>query len=173
MGDRSARWILLAMTLAVPLILAGCFTPSAEVPSVAPSPSSSQSPSALTDQPRFIIECVGPGGRAVGPFTSLEDAWASPDYVRIDSCTASAAAGESLELSPEEQVIAEIAAVDLAAESLEELYATTLATCVRVTPTSSVPLKSLPTSLLEAANALCPQAPHAGLIEAELMQRGP
>ena len=35
---------------------------------------------------RFPIDCVGVDGSDIGPFTRLEEAWASTNYVRIDHC---------------------------------------------------------------------------------------
>ena len=51
------------------------------------------------DEPRFLIECVGPDGSVIGPFTRLEEAWASTNYVRIDHCAASSATSQPVELT--------------------------------------------------------------------------
>ena len=88
------------------------------------------------DGPRFLIECVGPEGAVIGPFTGLEEAWASTNYVRIDHCVASSGRTEPVELTAEEESIAGTAAADLPDEDPVDLYLWTLATCVRVAPTS-------------------------------------
>lgn len=136
------------------------------------SASTTESSPPTADGPRFLIECVGPEGTAIGPFTGLEEAWASTNYVRIDHCVASSGTGEPIELTAEEDSIASTAAADLPDDDPADLYLWTLATCVRVAPTSEEGLATLPTSLLRATLELCPEAPHAGLVEAELQARG-
>ena len=162
----------LALMLAASI--AGC-APEAN-PNGSPTGTSSASPTessaSPTDEgPRFLIECVDLEGGAVGPFTRLEEAWASTNYVRIDHCTASSATDRPVVLTPEEEDVARTAAADLPDEGFEELYLRTLATCVRVAPTSVENLSTLPTSLLRATLELCPDAPHAGLVDDELQTR--
>ena len=113
----------------------------------------------------------GPEGIVIGPFTGLEEAWASTNYVRIDHCVASSGTDQPVELTAEEESIAGTAAEDLPDDDPVDLYLWTLATCVRVTPASVDGLSTLPTSLLRAAMELCPEAPHAGLMEDELAAR--
>lgn len=164
--------VLLGLIAAV---LVGCAVqPGAGVSPTSPVTSSTGGPSSpsVSDVPRFRLECLGIDGRALGPFTRLEEAWASPNYVRIDNCTASARVPGSVELTSDEESVAEIAAADLPDKDPVDLFLWTLATCVRVTPTSTESLAGLPTSLLQAALELCPEAPHIGLMEAELDTRG-
>ena len=120
--------------------------------------------------PRFSIECVYPDGSAVGTFSRLEEAWASTNYLRIDHCDAHATS-DDVELTSEEAAIAEVAAKDLPDEAPLDLYLRTLAACVRIAPDAAAGIDTYPTSLLEAALQLCPEAPHAGLIETELSER--
>jgi hypothetical protein len=158
-----------AAALAVLLIasLAGCMP---QPPDSSPS-GPAASPSRSASEPRFLIECVDQNGAVIGTFTRLEEAWASTNYVRIDHCTASGAAGQAIELTPEEESVARTAAADLPDEGPANLFLLTLATCVRVAPTSQQGLSTLPTSLLHASLELCPDAPHAGLMEDELESR--
>ena len=77
------------------------------------SQSATDSPPPTADGPRFLIECVGPEGIVIGPFTGLEEAWASTNYVRIDHCVASSGTDQPVELTAEEESIASTAAEDL------------------------------------------------------------
>jgi hypothetical protein len=169
MSPAVRRSVLAGLAVVLSATLVGC----APTPAPAASPSGTASPSAAEDAPRFIIECVGLDGSAIGPFTRLEEAWASTNYVRIDHCSASAAPDRPVELTPQEQNVAETAAADVPDEDPVELFLWTLATCVRVAPTSEQGLSTLPVSLLRATLELCPEAPHAGLVEDELEARDP
>ena len=140
-------------------------------PSTDGTNSASDSPPPSADGPRFLIECYGPDGPVIGPFTGLDEAWASTNYVRIDHCVASGGTDQPVELTAEEESIAGTAAEDLPDDDLVDLYLWTLATCVRVAPTSAEGLSTLPSSLLRATLELCPEAPHAGLVEDELEAR--
>jgi hypothetical protein len=182
MGDRVSSSIALGRFgavafMALALALAGCLpyagpggspapVPSPTAPTVEPSPSGR--PPAGGDDPRFLITCFYPDGSEVATFTRLEEAWASTNYVRIESCDAAVADPSRFELSSEEQAIAEVAAADVPDEDPTELYLQTLAACVRLSPEE---LASEPTSILEATVLLCPEAPHAGLIQQELTAR--
>jgi len=149
-------------------VLVGCTPPAA----TDPSPSASAIPTATQEDARFLIGCVAEDGSTIGTFTRLEEAWASTNYLRIDHCEASAATDGPLELTPAEERIAETAAADLPDEDPVNLFLWTLATCVRVAPSSAQGLPTLPPSLLRAALELCPDAPHAGLMTDELEARG-
>jgi hypothetical protein len=162
-----ARLALIGLLLVLPDSLVSC-SPG-PVPQVSPSATASASPS--SDEPRFLIECAGVDGTSIGPFTRLEEAWASTNYVRIDHCEASSATGAPPDLTADEQRIADTAAADLPEEDPVDLYLQVLATCVRVSPTSAEGLATLPTSILRATLQLCPEAPHAGLVEDELQAR--
>ncbi|GAA1819182.1 hypothetical protein [Agromyces neolithicus] len=159
---------LAAMTLALTLV--GCTTQSGEgVMSTTPTAAAPTD----RDEPRFLIDCVDDGLGEVVTFARLEEAWASTDYLRLHACTAYPATGEPIELTPPEELVAETAAADLPGEDLVSLFALALATCVRVTPDSEPGIADVPTSILRAALELCPEAPHAGLLDAELQTRGP
>jgi hypothetical protein len=168
---------MVALMLALSAAVAGCAplagpdTSASATPT--PSATATASASASADGPRYVIECVDPEGGEIGAFTRLEEAWASTNYLRIDGCVATSATGSALELTAEEEAIARTAAADLPDEEPADLFLMTLATCVRVTATSAEPLTALPTSLLQAALELCPDAPHAGLMEDELQTRSP
>ncbi|MDQ0576857.1 hypothetical protein [Agromyces albus] len=135
-------------------------------------PTASPTSSPGDDEPRVLIECFYPDGSEVATFTRLEEAWASTNYVRIDHCEARAAEPDEFELSDEEAEVASVAEADLPGEDATELFLLTLAACVRLTPEGDRGMASRPTSILEAALVLCPEAPHAGLIETELGTRG-
>jgi hypothetical protein len=154
------------------LVLAGCapYGGSGETSSSAPAPT--ETASAGGDDVRFLITCFAADGSEVATFTKLEEAWASTNYMHIDHCEASAGPSGDVELTAEEQAIAETAQAGVPDEDLTDLYLTTLAACVRVAPDSSEGLATYPTSVLEAALELCPEAPHAGAIETELSTRG-
>lgn len=176
MRHQRATGALGGVALVLAAALVGCGPQTATDPSSSASPSPSRSatslPSPTDDAARVLIDCVGTDGLVLGTFTRLEEAWASTNYVRIDHCTASAATDEPIVLTSIEESIAETAAVDLPDAEPVELFLLTLATCVRVSPTSTQGLTTLPLSLLRATLELCPEAPHAGLVEDELEARG-
>lgn len=149
--------------------LAGCATSSGTDASA--SPSSISTPSASDVTSHALIDCVTSDGSTAGPFTRLEEAWASTNYVRIDSCTAAVESGADVALTPEEARVAETAAADLPDEDRVQLFLRTLASCVRIPATGDEGLTGLPASLLRATVELCPDAPQAGLIGAELEAR--
>lgn len=119
---------------------------------------------------RFLITCVAPDGAEIATFTRLEEAWASTNYLRIDHCDA-LTTRDGVELTVEERDVAKTASVDLPDEDPLELFLQTLATCVRVS-TGPDGMTALPTSLIRATLELCPEAPQAGLLDAELSSRG-
>ena len=123
------------------------------------------------DEPRVLIECFYPDGSEVATFTRLEEAWASTNYVRIDHCEARAAEPDDFELSDAEEKVASVAEGGLPGEDPTELFLRTLAACVRIAPEGERGMASQTTSILEAAIELCPESPHAGLIETELGTR--
>ena len=147
-------------------------TASAEPSDDATSTDGEESPPADEAPPpagdgSVLITCFYPDGSEVGTFSRLEEAWASTNYVRIDNCEATASGG--LELSEGEQTVADVAVVDLPDSDPTEAYLETLAACVRLSPDG---LAAAPTSVLDATTLLCPEAPHAGLIQNELSARG-
>jgi hypothetical protein len=163
-------WTLVAV---LSLALLGCASPGGpdSTPSDSPAPDSSSTPiPSVGHESRFVIDCVYPDGSAVGTFSRLEEAWASTNYVRIDHCDAHATS-DDVELTAEEAAIAEVAAKDLPGEASLDLYLHTLAACVRIAPDAAPGIDTSPTSLLQAALQLCPEAPHAGLIATELSER--
>ncbi|MFD4422209.1 hypothetical protein ACFWN7_12010 [Agromyces sp. NPDC058484] len=162
------------------LALVGCASPAGIDGTRSPTPTTTPStttapttpPPPGGDEARFLIECFYPDGSAVGTFTRLEEAWASTNYVRIDHCEARVAASGTLELSDEEQAVAAVAEAGLPGEDPTELFLRTLAACVRVVPEGTQGIATYPTSILQAALELCPEAPHAGLMQDELGTRG-
>lgn len=162
---RSRRAAALTVAIAIASALAGCASQPAPTPTV--SPTVSPTPTDEPDEPRFIIECVGVDGTEIGPFTRLEEAWASTDYVRIDECEAHTAS-DDVELTAQEEDIATTAAEDVPGSSPTELFLQVLAACVRVPDEE---LTELPDSMLSAALELCPEAPQAGQLSAELDER--
>ncbi|WP_341994236.1 hypothetical protein MRBLWH7_002114 [Microbacterium sp. LWH7-1.2] len=100
-------------------------------------------------------------------FTRLEEAWSDPGYVRIESCTA-ATAEDEVELTPDEEAVASVAAGDGDTDPLPA-YLAVLAACVRIPPDR---IAEQPRSLLEGVLLLCPEAPHADLVAADLQSGG-
>lgn len=163
-------------TLAFAVTLGGCAPQTGGEVTPSPSRASTSTPTLPSTPtadagPRFLIECVGTDGAVLGVFSSLEEAWASTNYVRIDHCTASQAPPGSHVLTSTELAVAEAAAGGASGADLMEQFLWTLATCVRVPLDGIRGLTVLPTSLLQAVLELCPEAPHAGLVEDELESR--
>jgi hypothetical protein len=146
------------------LALAGC------APNGAPPATESTTPPPV--EARVLIECFYPDGTEAGTFTRLDEAWASTNYVRIDHCQAQAVDPDDFELSRTEAAVAGVAAGGATSADPAELFLSTLAACVRIAPEGEYSMASQPTSILEAALMLCPDAPHAGLIDSELRTRG-
>lgn len=142
--------------------LAAC-TPTPPPTTPVESPTASESPG--RDLPRFLVTCFYPDGSEVGVFTRLDDAWASTNYVRIDYCEAAVADPAGFALTAEESAVADVAVAGLPGEDPTALYLRTLAACVRIPAEGDRGLETYPTPILEAALILCPEAPHAGLIE--------
>jgi hypothetical protein len=111
----------------------------------------------------FVIDCVGLDG-STAAFATLNDAWSSPNYVRITGCTATADPGVTLNSDQEH-----IAAIADDGGDPMTTYLQVLAACVRITP-DEIPAQ--PTELLQAVQALCPQAPEAGLVASALQAQG-
>ena len=193
---RGLRFAAPAAAVLMALALAGCTSGGAATPSPLASPSTSPSSSSSAEAPagdgeesessgdsallpdspdgvdsRFLITCFYPDGTEVATFTRLEEAWASTNYVRIDHCEASIGASDGFELSEEEAAVADVAAAGLPDEDPTELYLQTLAACVRIAPEGDRGVGTYPDSILEAALELCPEAPHAGIIQQELAAR--
>lgn len=163
----SAAIALLAVVL-VGCAPAGSGGSPTSSPGTAPAESAEPSQSTPPSVGSSIrITCSYPDGTEVGTFSRLEEAWASTNYVRIDSCEASAS-GDG-ELSDEEQAVADIAAVDLPGVDPTDAYLEAVAACVRL---NADDLAGAPSSVLEATTLLCPEAPQAGLIQDELSARG-
>lgn len=142
--------------------------PTADGKPSAGSPSSTTGPSGgegdTEDDARFIIDCTGVDGSS-SQFVTLQDAWASPNYVRITGCTASPAR-DGVDLTADEKQIA--ALVDDGGDPLSD-YLQALAACVRIAPDQ---ISAQPTGLLQAVLALCPETPEAGLISSALQDQG-
>ena len=155
------------------LALVGCASYGGQAtPSPTPAPTATSTPYPGGDEATFLIECFYPDGSEVGTFTWLEEAWASTNYVRIDHCEAQVGPSGEFELSSEQEAVADVAAAGLPGKDPTELLLRTLAACVRVVPDGDHGMASVPTSILEAALVLCPEAPHAGIIETEVETRG-
>lgn len=147
---------------------ASAASPTADGKSSAGTPSSTAGPSGGEgdggDDARFIIDCTGVDGNS-SQFVTLQDAWASPNYVRITGCTARAA-HDGIDLTADEKKIA--AQVDDGGDPLSD-YLQALAACVRIAPDQ---ISAQPTGLLQAVLALCPETPEAGLISSALQDQG-
>lgn len=146
--------------------LAGCATSGPDPASTSPPRSDHGD-----DEPRFLIQCFTAEGEDLSTFTRLEEAWASTNYPRIDNCEASVASTDGFRLSRAEEDVAKVAQAGLPDMELTGLFLLTLAACVRIAPEGAYGMANQPTSILEAAVVLCPEAPHAGLIDDELGRR--
>lgn len=164
-GTRVHATVLLALAMCA---LTGCMP-------VTPAPSSttgSPSTSPGREPPRFLITCFYPDGSEVRVFTDLDEAWASTNYVRIDYCDAAVAEPDQFVLTDEETAVADVAAAGLPGADPTDLYLRALAACVRIPPGGDHGLATYPVPILEAALTLCPEAPHAGLMEKQLPADG-
>jgi hypothetical protein len=158
--------------LVVTLLATGCAggtgTPSQQTsPSPPPSTSVEPDPSGLPDEPRFRFDCTTVDGRILQPLTSLDEVWASPDYLEVASCSVSPL-GADPALMPTEEAAAEVAAPG-ASDPLT-VVEVLLATCTRLT--SAEGPDALPSRTLKGALIICPHAPHADLLRDELTSRG-
>lgn len=114
---------------------------------------------------RYLIRCFAADGRPLGTFSSLDEVWASTNYMQIDYCEATFAGDEPMTLGEEEVAIAEIAASGLAEpQDLAELYLEAVAACTRVSEDGPYGLTTIPDAILVAALTLCPEAPQAQVI---------
>ncbi|MGW4929396.1 hypothetical protein ACWEOH_09600 [Agromyces sp. NPDC004153] len=163
-GSAAIALLTVVLVGCAPAGSGGSPTPSSTTPAESTEPSQS-TPS--SDGSGIRITCFYPDGTEVGTFSRLEEAWASTNYVRIDSCEATAS-GDG-ELSEEQQAVADVAAADLPGVDPTDAYLATVAACVRL---NADDLAGAPSSVLEATTLLCPEAPQAGLIQDELAARG-
>jgi hypothetical protein len=147
------------------LVLAACSPMGDTAPTRSPAPSLGEG------EPDVLLTCFYADGSQAGTFTRLEEAWASTNYVRIDWCEGQASGSRELELTEVQAEAARAAQAGLPDEDLVTLYLRTLAACVRIAPDGEHGMATQPTSILEATLLLCPEAPHSGLIQAELQAR--
>ncbi|WP_420359007.1 hypothetical protein, partial [Ornithinimicrobium kibberense] len=158
--------------LLVTLLAAGCAretgTPSRPTfPSPPPTTSVRSDHSDPPDAPRFRFDCATIDGRSLPPLTSLDEVWAAPDYLQIESC-AVLLLGADPGLLPTEEAAVEVAAPETSDPLVvvEDL----LSTCTRLPPEGGP--HTLPSPTLRAALIICPDAPHADLMRDELASRG-
>jgi hypothetical protein len=155
------------LILLLALALAACL-PDPQPPSASHSVTSTPSASPGREPPRYLITCYYPDGREVSTFTRLDEAWASPNYVRIDYCEAAPAQPESFELTEQEAAVAEVASAGMPDADPTQLFLQALAACVRTPPDGDHAVSTYPHPILEAALVLCPDAPHAELMRQEV-----
>jgi hypothetical protein len=155
-----------ALIVLLTVALAACLPhpqPSASH-SVTPTPSSSPG----REPPRYLITCYYPDGSEVSTFTRLDEAWASPNYVRIDYCDAAPAQPDGFELTEQEAAVAEVASAGIPDADPTDLFLQALAACVRTPADGEHAVSTYPHPILEAALVLCPDAPHAELMRQEV-----
>lgn len=154
-----------AAIISLALALVGCS------PIGVPAPTGGPTPTSDGGEPSVVITCFYADGSPAGTFTRLEEAWASTNYVRIDWCEAQAAASDRLELTDDQAQAARVAQAGLPDEDLVTAFLRTLAACVRIAPDGEHGMATQPTTILQATLVLCPEAPHAELVRAELEAR--
>jgi hypothetical protein len=102
---------------------------------------------------------------------SLDETWASTNFVRFDYCTAAFIGGQPHALTRAEHAIATDAARNLPNESLTAIFLDVLGSCARIPPGEGPHgVASHPAPILKAALQLCPHAPQSALIRQQLKQ---
>ncbi|HSP75108.1 MAG TPA: VCBS repeat-containing protein [Cryobacterium sp.] len=115
---------------------------------------------------RFQSRCYNADGRVLGDFSSLDETWASTNYLRIDHCVTRYGGPSPFTLTEDEAAIAEIASSQLTDPGEpERLYLNIFAACTRIgSEDGPYGFSSIPVPVLEAALSLCPEAPQANMI---------
>lgn len=166
MSSRGRRRAVAALVLAAAVSLAGCSGTGNGAPSTAgPTDQASESPPAeLTT--RFQSRCFYEDGQLVGDYSSLEETWASTNYLRIDHCVTRYVGPPPFTLTEEEKAVVEIASSQLVdAGEPEQLFLDVYAACTRIgSEDGPYGFSSIPVPILEATLALCPEAPQADII---------
>ena len=115
---------------------------------------------------RFQSRCFFSDGQFLGEYSSLNETWASTNYMRIDHCITRYLGPLPFTLTEEEAAVAEIAASQLADPgSPEQLFLDIYSACTRIgSEDGPYGFSSIPVPVLEAALSLCPEAPQANII---------
>lgn len=117
---------------------------------------------------RYRFTCYADDGQVTAEVGSLEAVWASTQYLRTEYCSVEYVGSPPLTLTDSEAAVADIAGRGSEAEDTE-LYLDVLSACTRLAAEDGPhSLSETPEPVLEATLVLCPEAPHAGLIESQL-----
>ncbi|HSP75110.1 MAG TPA: hypothetical protein VLO31_02700 [Cryobacterium sp.] len=103
----------------------------------------------------------------VGDYSSLEETWASTNYLRIDHCVTRYVGPPPFTLTEEEKAVVEVASRQTAdAGEPEQLFLDVYAACTRIgSEDGPYGFASIPVPVLEATLTLCPEAPQADIIQ--------
>lgn len=174
----TARWRYFLLIAIGTITLAGCTTTNSVDPSRTPTPSvataapgESNAQTTRTTALAYRLECFFPDGTSAGSFSSLNETWASTNFVRMDYCTASFhnAPPSSIthdDVSPEVYEAISTAASELPSErTMAQVFLDIYAACARVSPGDGphgVASHQIP--VLRATLKVCPKAPGAGIV---------
>ncbi|MCM0614753.1 MULTISPECIES: hypothetical protein [Micrococcaceae] len=171
------------------LLIAGCSGPTAPPAPTAPSSASappSSTPSSPASDPEPTTAASGSGQGAGAPddsgrflytcsnlneavpdvtYSSLAEVWASTEYVRLSSCTASFEGPLPFEPTEDEARIISLAKPGITPSEGLDTYLTALALCTRVSDDAASELFGRSSrQMLQAASELCPRAPQGRII---------
>jgi hypothetical protein len=145
-------------------------TPSASATSVpeptTPGTGSGQGAGAPDDSGRFSYVCSSLNEAVPDvTYTSLAEVWASTEYVRLASCTASYEGPVPFEPTEDEARIISVAEPGITPSEGLDAYLTALALCTRVSDDAASDLFGRSSrQMLQAASELCPRAPQGRII---------
>ena len=149
------------------MFLGGCSgTGNGATRTAGPTDQASESPRSISPT-RFQSRCFFEDGQVVGDYSSLEETWASTNYLRIDHCVTRYVGPPPFTLTEEEKAVAMLASSqsDDAGEP-EQLFLDVYAACTRIgSEDGPYGFSSIPVPVLEATLALCPEAPQADIIQ--------
>ncbi|UKA48489.1 hypothetical protein LFT48_13640 [Arthrobacter sp. FW305-123] len=130
------------------------------------APGSGQGAGAPDDSGRFSYVCSNLNEAVPDvTYTSLAEVWASTEYVRLASCTASYEGPGPFEPTEDEAKIISIAEPGISPSDGLETYLTALALCTRVSDEAASGLFGRNSrQMLQAASELCPRAPQGKII---------
>ncbi|WP_286179509.1 hypothetical protein [Arthrobacter sp. ISL-95] len=131
-----------------------------------PGNGSGQGAGAPDDSGRFSYVCSNLNEAVPDvTFTSLAEVWASTEYVRLSSCTASYEGLVPFEPTEDESRIISIAEPNVTPSDGLDAYLTALGLCTRVSDDAASELFGRSSrQMLQAASELCPKAPQGKII---------
>lgn len=161
------RCALAVLVVATVVFLGGCSETGNGPPRTAgPTEQASESPRSISPT-RFQSRCYFEDGQVVGDYSSLEETWASTNYLRIDHCVTRYVGPQPFTLTEEEKAVTTIASSQSTdAGEFEQLFLDVYAACTRIgSEDGPYGFSSIPVPVLEATLALCPEAPQADIIQ--------